>query len=92
MINPHNILRHELIGLEAKIVNSLGYSGSGIVIRETRNTIEIESHDKRIRKFPKDCIVLELKLPKGETIKLDGKLIVARPEDRVKKKYRIRFV
>jgi len=94
MITPYNILRHELIGLEARIVDSThpGYLCSGTIIRETRNTIDIESKDKKIRKLPKDSIVLELKLPNGEIVKLDGKRIVARPEDRVKKKYRIKFV
>lgn len=93
MITPYNILRHELIGLEAKIVDSThpGYMCSGTITRETRNTLEIQGQDKKARTLPKDCITLELKLPAGEIVKLDGKLIVARPEDRVKKKYRIKF-
>ena len=93
MITPFNILQHELIGLEAKIVDSThpGYRCNGTIIRETRNTLEIRGRDKKVRKLPKDCITLELKLHAGETVRLDGRLIVARPEDRVKKKYRIKF-
>ncbi len=94
MITPYNLLRHEIIGLEARIVDSThpGYVCSGSIIRETRNTLEIRERGEKIRKLPKNCITLELKLPAGEIIKLDGGLIVARPEDRVKKKHRIKFV
>lgn len=93
MITPYNILRHELIGLRARVVNSThkGYECGGRIVGETRNTIEIEQKGK-VKTLPKDCIVLELDLPDGCVVRVDGKLLIARPEDRIKKKYRIKFV
>jgi ribonuclease P protein subunit POP4 len=93
MITPYNILRHELIGLPVRIVSASheGYKCVGIMIDETRDTIKIKT-DAGIKILPKDCITLEATLPKGEVVRIDGKLLVSRPEERIKKKYRIKFV
>ncbi|HEX55229.1 MAG: ribonuclease P protein subunit [Candidatus Altiarchaeales archaeon] len=93
MITPYNILRHELIGLEARVVDAThpGYKCRGKIVNETRNTIDIETKSGR-KRLPKDCIVLELKLPLDSIVRIDGKLLVGRPENRIKKKYRIKFV
>ena len=93
MINPQNILRHELVGLNAKIVSAAhkGYECNGVIIGETKNTIKVRT-ESSIKTVPKDCIELELNLPGGEIVRLDGRLIISRPEDRIKKKYRIKFV
>ena len=93
MITPYNILRHELVGLSVKIVDATheGYKCEGKIVNETRNTIDIKT-SKGIKRFPKDCITLEVKLPKNAIVRIDGKLLVARSEDRIKKKYRIKFV
>ncbi|HDN82959.1 MAG TPA: ribonuclease P protein component 1 [Candidatus Altiarchaeales archaeon] len=93
MITPLNILRHELIGLKARVVKAThqGYKQEGIIIGETKNTIKIRT--KRGEKvLPKNCIVLELELPDGSIVRVDGKLLISRPEDRIKKRYRIKFV
>lgn len=87
-IKPENIVRHELIGLDTKIVESsdptqVGLSGK--VVDETRNTIEIEASGKTRSVIKKNC-VFAFKLG-GQTVKVDGKILVARPEDRIKKKY-----
>lgn len=93
MITPYNLLRHEIIGLNAKVIHAThdGYMISGRVVDETRNTLEIETKSG-VKTLPKNCIVLELKLPNDAIVRVDGNLLISRPEDRVKKKYRIRFV
>ncbi|HIE34137.1 MAG TPA: ribonuclease P protein component 1 [Candidatus Altiarchaeales archaeon] len=92
MITPYNILRHELVGLNIKIVDATheGYKCKGKIVNETRNTINIETSEG-IKRLPKDCITLEVKLPKNAIVRIDGKLLIARPENRIKKKYRIKF-
>lgn len=92
MITPYNILRHELIGLQAEVIRATdrGYLCSGTIVGESRNTLRLQSD--KVKAVPKDCIVLKVELPDGTVVEVDGKLLVARPEDRIKKKYRIRFV
>ena len=93
MITPYNILRHELIGLPVRIVSASheGYKCAGVVVDETKDTIKIKT-DAGIKTLPKDCIILEVSLPQEEVVQIDGKLLVSRPEERIKKKYRIKFV
>jgi ribonuclease P protein subunit POP4 len=61
-----------LIGKEGKIVD------------ETRNMIAIEEAGK-IKELQKSIVVLSITLPNGERVEVDGKKLVARPEDRIKK-------
>lgn len=98
MITPKNIVQHELIGLEAKIVDSANPSVIGIkgrVVDETRNTIILEVKKGRNiseKSFVKDQCVFSFRIKDQEGkpvwIKVDGKLIVARPEDRIKKRFK----
>jgi len=92
MITPYNILRHELTGLKARVVKAAhnGYKISGTVKDETRNTLKIKT-EAGDRVVPKDCIVIDFEIPKGAVVRVDGKLLVARLEERIKKKYRIKF-
>ncbi len=88
MITAKNIVRHELIGLRVKIVDSKNKSNvgeEGIVVDETRNTIIIEKNEKQ-KTFIKDQCVFSFELPSGEKVRVDGNLLVGRPEDRIKKK------
>ncbi|MEA3254399.1 MAG: ribonuclease P protein component 1 [Candidatus Altiarchaeota archaeon] len=93
MITPYNILRHELIGLRVKVVDAThpGYRCGGEIIGETRNTLKVESKGG-VKTLPKDCITLELELPDKGMVRINGNLLVSRPEERIKRKYRIRFV
>ena len=93
MITPHNILRHVLIGLKVNIVDSThpGYKCSGVVVDETRDTLSIKDGID-VKTLPKNCIILEVHLPGKEVVKIDGKILMSRPEDRIKKKHRIKFV
>ncbi len=89
MITPENIVRHELIGLTVKVASSADKSAVGAegrVIDETRNmlVIETKSGEKRLVKGQS---VFSFRLPSsGKWVRVDGKVIVARPEDRIKKK------
>ena len=93
MITPYNILRHELISLYAEVFDAAhdGYKSiKGRVVDEMRNTLTIETEGGE-KKLPKNCVILDITLPDGTVVRVDGKLLVARPGDKVKKKYRIRF-
>ena len=87
---PENIQRHELIGLDVKIVSSrneqiVGMSGK--IIDETRNIITIANgHMKRL--IPKDIAKFQFRLPRGIVVNVDGSKLVGRPENRLKAKVR----
>jgi ribonuclease P protein subunit POP4 len=89
-ITPKNVWRHELIGLEVKVANSTCKSHIGLhgkVIDETKNMLIIDDGFKR-RKIPKNISEFRFKLPDGCWVSIDGKILVGRPEDRVKKTIR----
>ena len=90
MITPENLVRHELIGLSAEVVESTNTSMVGIsgrVVDETRNTflIETRSGDKRV---PKSCNCFLFTLPQGLKVKAVGSVLVSQPENRINKKIR----
>ena len=87
------ILQEEFIGLEAKILESENpsYVGiSGTVIDETRNTLVL-LHSNGRKVILKELSVFHFRLPDGTIVKIDGKAIVGRPEDRVKRRIRRRW-
>ncbi len=81
------LARHEMIGLGVTIVaarnNSL-VGAAGTIVDETRNTLTLEN-DHILKKVPKEQVVLRVKVDNGE-VTIDGKSLVGRPEDRLKKK------
>jgi ribonuclease P protein subunit POP4 len=88
-----HILQNELIGLRVKVVKSLNPSCiglSGKIIDETRNTFKIlHNNDEKIL-IKRDCI-FHFILPDKTIIEVDGKVLIGRPEDRVKKIVRRRW-
>ncbi len=89
-ITPFNLVRHELIGLDARVSKSPNRQLVGLrgrIIDETKKTLTLKSGPRHVT-LPKDVVQLRLSLPKGEIVKLDGRAIVARPEDRIKMKVR----
>lgn len=87
------ILKHEFIGLRAKVVNSSNPNDVGIegkVINETRNTFII-NHGNKNKTIAKNTAVFHFTLSNGTTVEINGKTIVGRPEDRIKKKLRRRW-
>ena len=89
MVTPEDLVRHELIGLDVKITSSSNLVMIGIqgkVVDESRNTLTIET-GMGTRTAIKDQCEFSFRLGK-ERVKVDGKLLVARPEDRVKKRFK----
>ena len=89
MITSYNILRHELVGLKLGAITD-GKRIRGVVTGETSKTIRVKTPggDKTITK---EISTLEFELPGASVVRVEGKLLAGRPEDRVKKKHRIRF-
>ena len=85
-MNPKELIRHELIGLDAEIVKSknptlIGFKGK--IVDETQSTLTIKQKDK-MKKIIKNQAIFNFKV--GEKIvQVDGKFLVGRPEDRLKK-------
>ena len=85
-----DIIRCEFMGTEAKIAKSThpAYVGmSGKIIDETRNTFTM-SHEGKRKMVVKDSAVFDFKFSDGTVVEIDGKLLVGRPEDRLKKHVR----
>ena len=87
-ISPENILRHELVGLTAHIVESRDptlYCRRGSVLDETKQMIHLDTESGLLR-MPKAICVFDMTLPNGSVVRVDGKTLIGRPEDRVKKR------
>jgi len=87
-ITPDNLLQHELIGLRITVVESsnsnlLGLEGT--VVDETRNMLVIEDKRKNLKKIPKVRNRFIFRLERGVDVSVNGKQIISRPEDRIKK-------
>ena len=84
------ITQHEFIGKKAKVVKSSNpdYVGiSGRIVNETRNTFVIQKDDQR-KIVIKDQAVFHFTLPDSTVVEIDGKILVGRPEERLKKRIR----
>jgi len=89
MLTPKNLVKHELIGLVLEVADSKNPSQKGLrgrVVDETRNTLVIET-DKGEKTLMKEQCVFIFELEQGK-VKVNGSMLVARPEDRIKKKTR----
>jgi ribonuclease P protein subunit POP4 len=90
MVTPKDLVMHELIGLEVRIVsctNKQLEGLSGTVIDETRNMLMIET-PKGEKSLAKEDCTFSFHLSSGEWVKVQGSLLVGRPEDRIKKRLR----
>ncbi len=79
------------MGLEVKIIHCLNSDSEGIqgrVVNETKKTITIEDGEGKEKIIPKGSTTFQFTLPEGLTVEIDGKIIVSRPEDRIKKRFR----
>ena len=85
-LNRKDVIRSELIGTTIKIVDSKNPSligNEGKIIDETKNSFKIAYNDKT-KVVLKEQITFDIKF-KNQTIRVDGKLFVGKPEDRIKK-------
>ena len=86
MRSPTNIVKHELIGLFAVVVdannkNLIGIEGE--IVNETKNTLLIEmKHGEK--KVLKKGTYFKIVVGNQEVI-IKGEILVGRPEDRIKK-------
>jgi ribonuclease P protein subunit POP4 len=91
-ITAGNVLRHELIGLDVKVVddsNRGNISLSGRVVDETRNTLLIRQ-EGNVKRIAKQDALFHFRLP-GGVVEVAGRALVGRPEDRVKRRLRRRW-
>ena len=82
-----DIIRYEFIGTQARIAQSshIGYLGlAGSVVAETRNTLTL-IHQGQPKSVIKDLATFDFSFDDGTTVEVDGKLLVGRSEDRLKK-------
>lgn len=85
-----SIVQDEFIGLAAKVVKCSNPSVVGLmgqVIDETRNTFTLSCNSERTVVI-KDTAVFDFKLSNGTVVEIDGKIMMGRPEDRLKKRIR----
>jgi len=85
-----DILRGEFIGLDAEVVESKNRSLRGIkgkIVDEHKNTFTIETNNKE-KMILKNQVTLMVKI-KQKAYKIKGELLVARPEARLKKSFKI---
>lgn len=87
-VTKQNLLRHELIGLETKVMDSSDHTlrgASGKVVDETRNMLVIEQGEET-RTISKSNSTFLITLPDGERVTVNGKKLVGRPEERVRRR------
>ncbi len=86
-MRPRDVLKVELIGLDIEVVDSHNPHLKGLrgkIIDETRNTLTIE-HNSATKCLIKDQITF-VTLINNRKVMINGALLVARPEERLKKK------
>ena len=82
-----DIIRYEFVGTNACVAGSphADYVGvCGEVIGETRNTFTLKGEGKT-KSVIKQAAVFDFTFNDGTTVEIDGKLLVGRSEDRLKK-------
>ena len=84
-VSPQNVLRHELLGLFARIVESPDPTlrgMSGTIVFETKNMISLRK-DFIVRHAAKRAALkMKLKTPSGACF-ISGSTLIGRPEDRI---------
>jgi ribonuclease P protein subunit POP4 len=87
MITPENIINHELIGLDTKIIESTNNQIVGLggkIMDETRSTFTIQTQNG-LKMFPKEHSKWKFTINETQCV-IDGSMISKRPEERLKVK------
>lgn len=82
-----DIIRYEFIGAKGVVAQSpnMNLMGvGGLVVGETRNTF-IFQREGRTRSVIKETATFDFTFSDGTVVEIDGKLLVGRSEDRLKK-------
>jgi ribonuclease P protein subunit POP4 len=85
---PENLARHELIGLYVRVEthSDPGLVGlSGRIVDETRNTFLLET-GRRVLRLAKKNAGLIFTLPEGQRVRIDGRVLISQPENRINKR------
>lgn len=82
-----------MTGLDVEVLPLSGesYKMQGKVYKETRNVFLIKDRNNNIKMFSKNSIILTTQLDDGSVVKINGNLMLGRPEERIKKHYKISF-
>jgi ribonuclease P protein subunit POP4 len=89
MLTAETLPRHELIGLQVRVVESndptlVGCEGE--IVMETKNTLTIAEGDRaKTRQVPKAVATFEFALPNGEYVTVTGERLLARPARRTER-------
>jgi ribonuclease P protein subunit POP4 len=86
MISEENILVHEIIGLNTKVVESADKALIGLhgtVVFESKNMITIRTDEGKLRKIAKISITKLAVYIRGSACFISGSGLIARPEDRI---------
>lgn len=84
-VTPKNVLRHELIGLFAKIVESTDptlQGMSGTIVFETKNMISIRKNSVVRQAAKRAAKKIRLQTHSGACF-ISGSTLIGRPEDRI---------
>ena len=87
------LIMPSLIGLSGMVVDSANSSDrhhAGCIIDETHNTVVLFDGTRR-RVIHKKTATFELRLPDGQTLRLEGKALVGEPADRLRRAKRQRW-
>ncbi len=82
-----DVINGEFIGTKGRIAESRhkDYVGiSGRVVDESKNTFTI-MHAGKAKSVVKEAAVFRFRFHDGAIVEIDGKLLVGKPEDRLKK-------
>ncbi len=85
-ITTLNIHKHELIGLNTRIVKSTDkrwVKAEGRIVDETKNTLKIDISGQE-KTLQKKGTVLSVKID-GKEVNIDASMLRYRPEDRIKR-------
>lgn len=86
-ITSQNVIAHELIGIDVKIVESRDPTlekVSGKIVYETKNMLMLNANNK-MKMIPKKVVKLALELPDNSECLVNGSDLVGRPEDRIQR-------
>jgi ribonuclease P protein subunit POP4 len=82
-----DIIRYEFIGTEGKVIASQHkdyVDCEGKIVGETKNTFTFLK-EGQAKNVIKESALFNFKFEDGTVVEIDGKLLVGRPEDRLKK-------
>ena len=85
MITAENVLAHEIIGLDAKVIESSDPTITGLqgtIVFETKNMISIRSDGKTRQVAKSIAKTIKIQAQSGACF-ISGPTLIARPEDRI---------